>query len=60
MKGFAYGERVPGSTTRVVQFSDWVDSGDALYDEAVRRGYHWAKAAVFTKVLWIRAGYLTI
>lgn len=41
-------QRVPCSTTRVVQFSDWADFGDALYNEAVRRGYLKAKTAVFT------------
>ena len=41
-------QRIPCSTTRVVQFSDWADFGEALYNEAARRGYHRAKTAVFT------------
>ena len=41
-------QRIPGSTTRVVRFSDWADFGDALYNEAIRRGYLKAKTAVFT------------
>lgn len=41
-------QRIPYSTTRVVQFSDWACFGEALYNEAVRRGYHRAKTAVFT------------
>lgn len=41
-------QRIPYSTTRVVQFSDWADFGDALYNEASRRGYFKAKTAVFT------------
>ena len=41
-------QRIPYSTTRVVQFSDWACFGEALYNEAVRRGYLRAKTAVFT------------
>lgn len=53
-------QRVPSSTTHVVQFSDWADFGEALYNEAVRRGYLRAKAAVFTSDgadwIWEMAG----
>ena len=41
-------QRRPGSTTHVVEFSDWRDFKDKLYDEAVRRGYKTAKKTVFT------------
>ena len=40
-------QRIPESTTRVAEFSDWRDFKDKLYGEAVRRGYNDAARVAF-------------
>lgn len=40
-------QRIPESTTRVAEFSDWRDFKDRLYGEAVRRGYNDAARVAF-------------